>query len=520
MADDLMYWNGATWVSLQGVAGPQGVPGPNKVSLDAGNTARLGSDGLVFVAAPVVNLPVASATILGAVKIGSGITVAADGTISIASGAGYLPLAGGTMTGTINVAGSTGLKWPTSGIGTQDSAGTVAFAAQDGSILFEIGTAAATSRKPLIVPLPTSNIHAANKQYVDESIAALSGANYLPLAGGTMTGTLYTNAGTAQVFGAVADAATSPYLSKNAGGDFIIGNNGSTAVQIRKTDRVATFLAVPQCSSAPINTADLVNKAYVDSKVGGGFLPLTGGTLTGPLLIDVTSGFALKLGSSTDFYGLYKALSGTLRVEKGGAILFEFASAGHTSLKPITLPADPTVDMEAATKKYVDAKVAAGGGAGSYLPLAGGTMTGGITLPTTVQSLTWGTSTYNIFGANGGVAIRYGTANIVNFTATSAGFIQKITTPGTGQGVEFGSGGGYLSKVGTGIGAYCGGQQRLLIGAAEHTSSVPIVLPAAPTAPLQAATKQYVDARVVVTAAGAAAPAVTGLSDGTLWVEA
>jgi hypothetical protein len=173
--------------------------------------------------------------------------------------------------------------------------------------------------------------------------------------------------------------------------------------------------------------------------------------------------------------------------------------------------------MDAATKAYVDS--ASSGGA--YLPLAGGTMTGGITLPTTVQSLTWGASTYNIFGANGGVAVRFGNANIVNFTSTGATFTQKITTPGTGQGVEFGSGGGYLSKVGTGIGAYCGGQQRLVIGATEHTSSVPIVLPADPTTALQACPKQYIDAKPTIVSgpAGSTPPDAALYPNNTLFVE-
>jgi hypothetical protein len=148
-------------------------------------------------------------------------------------------------------------------------------------------------------------------------------------------------------------------------------------------------------------------------------------------------------------------------------------------------------------------------------------MTGGITLPTTVQSFTWGTSTYNIFGGNGGVAIRYGNANIVTFTATSAGFVQKITTPASGVGVEFGSGGAYLAKVTTGIGAYCGGAQTLLIGATEHTSRVPVLLPADPTTALQAATKQYVDAKptIVSVPVGGTAPDTALYPNNTLLVE-
>jgi hypothetical protein len=148
-------------------------------------------------------------------------------------------------------------------------------------------------------------------------------------------------------------------------------------------------------------------------------------------------------------------------------------------------------------------------------------MTGGITMPTTVQSFTFGASTYNIFGANGGVAIRYGNSNIVNFTATSAGFVQKITTVATGVGVEFGSGGGYLAKVSTGIGAYCGGQQTLIIGAAEHTSRVPVLLPADPTTALQAAPKQYVDAKptIVSIPVGGTAPDTALYPNNTLLVE-
>jgi hypothetical protein len=141
------------------------------------------------------------------------------------------------------------------------------------------------------------------------------------------------------------------------------------------------------------------------------------------------------------------------------------------------------------------------GGGGSFLPLAGGTMTGTITTPTTVQAFKFGTSPYNIFGASGGVAVRSNTTNIINHTATEVVAYVPITTSGTGIGVRFGSGGPSLSKSGTSI-----------------ASSAPITVAAAPTADTELANKAYVDSKVVVTAAGATAPA-TNLPAGTLWVE-
>lgn len=116
---------------------------------------------------------------------------------------------------------------------------------------------------------------------------------------------------------------------------------------------------------------------------------------------------------------------------------------------------------------------------GAYLPLVGGTMTGGITLPTTVQSLTFGTSSYNVFGASGGVAVRFGGSNIVNFTGADAQFFKPITASLTG-GVRFATNatlkqGSTTSKIG---------------------STAAIELPSDPVAPLEAATKQYVDAKI------------------------
>jgi hypothetical protein len=241
--------------------------------------------------------------------------------------------------------------------------------------------------------------------------------------------------------------------------------------------------------------------------------------MTGPINVKGDGAVAFMMDNGFNF----QALAQSTALRFGTVSVIGFNQDEVVAAVPFRLVAAPTTDMQVANKKYVDDKVAAGGGAtGAYLPLAGGTMTGGITLPTTVQGLTFGTSTYNVFGASGGIAMRYGTANIANFTATGATFFQKITTPATGVGLEFGSGGGYFAKVGTGFGLYAGGQQRMAVNDVLHTSSVPIKLPADPAEPLHAATKQYVDSKagatIVSVADGATEPTASSYPEGALLV--
>jgi hypothetical protein len=138
---------------------------------------------------------------------------------------------------------------------------------------------------------------------------------------------------------------------------------------------------------------------------------------------------------------------------------------------------------------------AGSGGGGDYLPLAGGIMTGPITMPPgTVMNYT---NTYSMFTANGGVSFRFGAADLISFASNGIYATKPIYTPASGVGIGFGVGAGYMSKVGQGIGAYIAGAQKLLLDVSLHTSANPIQLPADPVAPLQAATKQYVDAAAV-----------------------
>jgi hypothetical protein len=308
-------------------------------------------------------------------------------------------------------------------------------------------------------------------------------------------------------------------------------------------------------AAAPTTDAMAANKKYVDDKVAAGgvayTLPTASATVLGGVKIgtgmNVTADGTISTTASTNYVNKSgDVMNGPLRYANSGGVsafngqdvytyydgtyfrvqlpgsksgyMIEIATGKVTfSIAPKCVSA-PVEVSDLTNKAYVDSAVSS---STAFLKTTGGTMTGGITLPTTVQSFLWGASTYNMFGASGGVAIRYGNANIVNFTATGSTFIQKITTPGTGQGVEFGSGGAYMSKVGTGIGVYCGGQQRWTFDSTKHKSLVPIELPADPVNALEAAPKQYVDTKptIVSMPAGGTAPDAASYPNNTLLVE-
>jgi hypothetical protein len=103
-------------------------------------------------------------------------------------------------------------------------------------------------------------------------------------------------------------------------------------------------------------------------------------------------------------------------------------------------------------------------------------------------------NTYSLFSQNGGVSFRFGGADLIAFSSTSIYSYKPLVTPATGIGIQFGNGGGYMSKVGAGIGVYVSGTQKFKFDALEHTSLVPIVLPADAVEPMQAVTKQQLDA--------------------------
>lgn len=295
--------------------------------------------------------------------------------------------------------------------------------------------------------------------------------------------------------------------------------------------------AVPlRILTAPTTDEHAANKKYVDEQVAaGGALPIatttrlggvkvgTGMTVTadGTISTTASTNYVNKSGdvmngalrysdiggvstfNGTDVYTYFAG--GYFRVQLPGGkngYMIEIATGKFTFGSAVPKSAFAPVDgTDLANKTYVDSAVS---GSTAFLKTTGGTMTGAITLPSTVQSLTWGTTGYNIFGGSGGTAVRFNNTNIVNFTSANTTFGSPIVTPATGDGIRFGSGGPAFYKSGTDI-----------------ATNALIVSPSTPTAIGHLTNKAYVDGKptIVSMASGGTPPSAASYPENTLLVE-
>ncbi len=229
--------------------------GPTAVSADAGNSSRLGSDGLLYTPSPAATaLPVATASRLGGVKIGSGLVITADGTLSSAAASGnYLDKRGDAMSGPLRFS-PTASPSTFNGVDAylyQHSSNSNLYLAMPGGRVFVFGADGTLNS----AALPASGSHLANKTYVDNAIASIPAPDltgYLQRAGGAMTGPLR--------FSAITPPSTyngSDFYAFQANGSLLIRTPQGGSFQVNG-DGTAS-------AAVPTANQHLVRKDYADA---------------------------------------------------------------------------------------------------------------------------------------------------------------------------------------------------------------------------------------------------------------
>ena len=161
---------------------------------------------------------------------------------------------------------------------------------------------------------PVEAMDAANKEYVDNAVAGVKPTgDYLPLTGGTMSGDINMGVNNSVRFG-VANYAL--YQHEDTGHLVLTGNSNTDIVEMNNigTLQFGNKTTI-QNVKAPTNNGDATPKSYVDGQISiakndvqeqmQGYLPLTGGKLSGNLLmgtgtqIDFEEG--VHLAYATDF---------------------------------------------------------------------------------------------------------------------------------------------------------------------------------------------------------------------------
>lgn len=161
---------------------------------------------------------------------------------------------------------------------------------------------------------PVEGMDAANKEYVDNAVAGVKPTgDYLPLAGGTMTGDINMGVNNSVRFGAANYAL---YQNEGTGHLVLTGNSNTDIVEM---NNIGTLQFGNQTTiqnvKTPTNNGDAAPKSYVDGQIAvakndvqeqmQGYLPLTGGRLSGNLLMGTGAQIDFEEGAhiayATDF---------------------------------------------------------------------------------------------------------------------------------------------------------------------------------------------------------------------------
>lgn len=237
-------------------------------------------------------------------------------------------------------------------------------------------------------------------------------------------------------------------------------------------------------SKEPTAAAQASTKSYVDSQIGNA-LPKTGGALTGTLLLAADPSAPLQAATknyvdsqvSTALPKAGGTLSGSLTLAGDPTGSLQAATrqyvdsrvlrSGDTLTGALTLAADPAAPMQAATRQYVDAQVA------TALPKSGGTVSGAMYVNgDPIASLQVATKHY--VDAQTATALPLGGGTLTGPLSLAA--------PPTSA-----------SQAATK--QYVDTQVATALPLSGGAMAGPLTLAANPTIDMQAATKQYADSR-------------------------
>ena len=266
---------------------------------------------------------------------------------------------------------------------------------------------------------PVEGMDAANKEYVDNAVAGVKPTgDYLPLTGGTMSGDINMRGNNSVRFGAANYAL---YRNEDTGHLVLTGNSNTDIVEMNNigTLQFGNKTTI-QNVKTPTNNGDVTPKSYVDGQISiakndvqeqmQGYLPLTGGRLSGNLLMGTGAQINFEEGAhidyATDFGFGVQTNGGSVGIVSNNIIHTDTPialdsklitySISNVSVVPGTtvkqyncdgtgfqqmrfsgfrnvkfassllVDEDPNEAMQVATKQYVDQHA---GGGGEYVPL-------------------------------------------------------------------------------------------------------------------------------------------------------
>ena len=320
----------------------------------------------------------------------------------------YVKKAGDTMTGNLTM----GLN--------QIVMDTGHIAAGNNTLLFEgYPEIDVDGAKISMVADPVEATDAANKEYVDNAVAGVKPTgDYLPLTGGTMSGDINMGVNNSVRFGSANYAL---YQNEGTGHLVLTGNSNTDIVEMNNIGTVQFGNETTiQNVKTPTNNGDAAPKSYVDGQIAvakndvqeqmEGYLPLTGGRLSGNLLmgtgaqIDFEEG--VHLAYATDFGFGVQTNGGSVGIVSNNIVhtdtpialnnklitysindvsvvpgttvkqyncdgtgFQQMRFSGFQNVKfasSLLVDEDPSEAMQVATKQYVDQHA---GGGGEYVPL-------------------------------------------------------------------------------------------------------------------------------------------------------